>query len=796
MSLHTPLIPPAPAVNPDRLTKPWPAAWCQHPDGTGRHGDVLLFRYTLTLDAVPETFVVHVSADQRYRLWVNGASVAWGPARGDLLHWRFETVDLAPYLKAGDNVLAARVHFLPGDLAPQAQVTSGYAGFLLCGDTDAAAAANTPGAWKVWRDDAYSFSMDESKALHTYCVVGASERFDAARHPWGWESAGFDDSAWSAAVNLKKAAPFGIRDAESFWWLVRREIPAMEETPVPFGAVRRAEGVVVPDGWPASGAALTVPPNTRATLLLDHGAETCACPALRVSGGAGATVRLAYAEALQRAESEPWKNDKGDRNEIDGKVLRGYADTWRPDGSGNRILDTLWWRTFRYAELTVETGVEPLTVDTLSAVYTGYPFAERARFDAPEMTEMARIAEVGWRTARLCAHETYMDCPYYEQLQYAGDTRIQCLVSLYTSGDARLFKNALQQLDDSRMPFGLTASRHPSRIPQVISPFSLWWVCMAHDYWRHVPGDDAFLRGLLSGIRSVLAWFAERVGGDGLLGPLQWWNFVDWVRAWQNMGVPPGAEDGGSSLVTLQFILALDAATDLFTAFGHHDEARKCARLRRQLTQAVRKLCWDDKTARIADTPARKTYSQHGIALAVLAPDLLTGPQKTAAVERMLTDESLAQATYYFRFYVNRALVAAGRGGDYLGAPLDPWRRMLDLGLTTWAEEPDPTRSDCHAWSSSPNYEFLATVLGVTPAAPGWASVAVRPHPGPLTRVSGSVPHPNGQVDVSHSVGGDGTLTAEVILPPGVTGHLSWAGHTPRLQPGRNQITVPGRKSP
>ncbi len=51
--------------------------------------------------------------------------------------------------------------------------------------------------------------------------------------------------------------------------------------------------------------------------------------------------------------------------------------------------------------------------------------------------EVQRILNTGWRTARLCAHETYMDCPFYEQLQYGGDARIQMLVSLYTTGDAQ-----------------------------------------------------------------------------------------------------------------------------------------------------------------------------------------------------------------------------------------------------------------------------------------------------------------------------------------------------------------------
>ncbi|MEZ4828681.1 MAG: hypothetical protein R3C61_20710 [Bacteroidia bacterium] len=78
-------------------------------------------------------------------------------------------------------------------------------------------------------------------------------------------------------------------------------------------------------------------------------------------------------------------------------------------------------------------------------------------------------------------------------------------------------------------------------------------------------------------------------------------------------------------------------------------------------------------------------------------------------MQRILEDKSLIQATFYFKFYLFRALVKTGMADQYL-PQIQPWRDMLDLGLTTFAEKPDPTRSDCHAWSASPNYDLLATV--------------------------------------------------------------------------------------
>ena len=172
----------------------------------------------------------------------------------------------------------------------------------------------------------------------------------------------------------------------------------------------------------------------------------------------------------------------------------------------------------------------PLTLESLTAEFTAYPFEERASFrrDGERIAELAKIWEISWRTARLDAHETYMDTPYWEQLQYVGDTRVQALISYTVAGDDRLAKQALKAFDESRIPEGLTQSRYPTSQPQMIPPFSLLWVGMLHDYWMYRP-DTRRGEGALPGTRTVLDWFARYEQPDGLLRKLPWWSFVDWV---------------------------------------------------------------------------------------------------------------------------------------------------------------------------------------------------------------------------------------------------------------------------
>jgi alpha-L-rhamnosidase len=113
---------------------------------------------------------------------------------------------------------------------------------------------------------------------------------------------------------------------------------------------------------------------------------------------------------------------------------------------------------------------------------------------------------------------------------------------------------------------------------------------------------------------------------------------------------------------------------------------------------------------------------------------------------------------------------------------------MLELGLTTVPETPEPTRSDSHAWSAHPNYGLLATVLGVRPGEPGFRSVRIEPHLGPLQRAEGRVPHPLGEIDVRLARSEGGGLRVEVTLPPGLEGVFVWSGRERALRSGHQTI--------
>lgn len=762
------------AASPTRGQTPWTAQWVAHPDAPPQSAGVFHFRKVLTLPAKPARFIVRVSADNRYRLFVNGRSVSVGPARDDLMHWRYETVDLAPFLRSGTNVVGATV-WNWGEHRPGAQISRRTA-FLLQAEDKAHSAIDSGPAWKVHWDRAYSFHPVTREEVNGYYAAAPAERMDAALHPWGWEQLRFDDSNWHSAVRAAGSTlPIGTHPygEASDWQLVPRAIPQMEERPIRFPEVRRTEGIAAPKGFLTGRAPLAIPANSKVSLLLDQRELTMGYPRLVASGGKGASATLTYAEGLFDANGH-----KGNRDEIAGKRIMGVRDRFTFDGGDGRQFQTLWLRTWRYVQIDIETAGEPLRIDDIGAVFTAYPFEQRASF-ASDRNWIGDIWDIDWRVFRLSAFETFWDTPYYEQFQYVGDSRIEALISMYNAGDDRLARNAIEQFDASRIPAGITASRYPSAMPQYIPPFSLWWIGMVHDHWMY-SGDAAFARRMLPGARSVIGWYERQLASNGLLGPMPWWNFVDWTF---ERGVPPGAETGNSTAISLQLAHVLRLAADLEQALGKPQEAQRYLAMSHRINAAARALAWDPSRGLFADTADKRNFSQQTNALAILSG---AATDRRAVMERLLADKSITQASYYFRFYVDEALRQSGLADRYLDH-LEPWREMLRLGLTTTLEEPEPSRSDSHAWSAHPNYHLLATVLGIRPAEPGFRKVTIAPALGDLKRASGRTPTPLGQIEVDLRRRGRSGVVGSVTLP-NASGTFIWNGDKTELKVGRNEV--------
>jgi alpha-L-rhamnosidase len=332
----------------------WKASWITHPTAPLREPLVLHFRRSLQLDTKPARYVVHVSADNRFILYVNGHRVGDGPARGDLAHWRYETFDLAEYLSAGTNLVTATVWNF-GIYAPTPQITD-RAAFLVQGDGALEAGVSTPREWMVAVEPGQIPVPRKADGIGGYMANGPGEELNAAAYDWRRNDPADPSGAWVAAASPMReniypsAARAGLagETVDNYWQLVPDELPHMTYTPTDAGDVVRSDE---PNAAQFPAQPITIAAHRRVHLLLDRKTLTAAYLQLTVSGGKGASIRLTYAEALYDE-----KQEKGDRNEVGSRQALGVHDSFLPDGGAQRTFEPLWWRVWRYLDLDIQTA--------------------------------------------------------------------------------------------------------------------------------------------------------------------------------------------------------------------------------------------------------------------------------------------------------------------------------------------------------------------------------------------------------------------------------------------------------
>jgi hypothetical protein len=741
------------------------------------------------LDRLAKSYPVEISADNRFIFYVNGKRVADGPSRGDLRHWKYRELDLKPFLRRGKNIIAAEVwNSFTGQSPPSAPLAqiSARTGFWLRG-TGQASVFETGANWRVARDNSRRFESPWphlNKALGgTYYVAGSSEIVDASKADRNWNSATGSTSKWVEALPA-------LRPGEvAPWTLVADQLPQMKYHPVQFGRVVRTD-LAEAKTFPAS--AVTVSANSSASILIDQGNMISGYPSFKLSGGKGAKITFTYSEALYDTNGK-----KSDRNLIDNRVIVGVEDTFLPDGQKDQVFQPLWWRTWRFLQVSIETGDQPLTLNRPSLYQTGYPFKERGAFksDDPMLNE---IWEIGWRTLGVNAHETFMDSSYWEQLQYVGDTRIESLIATTISGDPRLPVQAIDAFGNSQNKDGMIQSAYPSSGDNIIPPFGLLWLGMMHDYTKYYRNIEVIKRNIDGG-RRVIDWYLPYVAENGLVKITPYWNYIDWAGDAQRPGEPtvesrfPSFDQRTktSCIVSLSYLGALKDMAALEILAGDPSLAKNNQQQAEKLSKAIQDECWDARRGLYADSPDRSAFSQHANALAVLY-DVAPQDQK-AAILRKITKghgvdapDGIIEASYYFSWYIVRAFDHANLDEDYL-ALVRTWRDLLKLNFTTWPETRGDTRSDTHAWSAHPTADLINIVAGIRPDSVGFRSAVIAPHLGTLNAVDATMPTPDGDVSVSYRVSKN-TMRANITVPEGLPTTFIWRGKRYELRPGANRM--------
>lgn len=756
--------------------------WIWSPSWNAQDKDcprIMLFRKVIIVKGSPCAGEIRISADTRYKLYINDRLVEVGPGRGDHQVWFYDSPDILPYLKSGKNVIGVSVLRYPEDpvAGNHGMFRTSVPGLYMTGSiTDMDGGEydfSADRTWKCRQDRNVTFYREEERFAPLVIHENASGNPEIA----GWKKETYDDSMWENAVPyIRKSVPEAVSPGN----LKPRNIPFMYRKPGNhFRVMDLKKSAYTITDWKdflTGTKTLYLPPETETIVELDAGEEMTGYMHLALAEGSKAEVTLLYSEAYVQDEVTGPEHIpvKGDRTDKTHGHLNGYEDHYLVAGFGTEeeqeIYEPYWFRTFRFIRLSVKTAEQGVTLHRLDYEETGYPLQVSAKVKTSDLT-LDDIWEISERTLRRCMHETYEDCPFYEQLQYIMDARTQILYTYAVSADDRLARKCMDDLRRSQRYDGLLNCSYPNCNTNVIPGFSVYYILMVYDHMMHF-GDRDLIAEHMPAIDQILHYFerhltkegyVEKVGGVNM--EARFWSFIDWAEEWnETSGMPPAGLKGPLTMETLLYIYGLQHAAYLADFLGRYEEAGLYRKRAEQAQEAVRRFC-TGRNGMIQDGPGLEEYSQHCQVFALLTETVSpeTGKQNLL---RTIEEPGFVQCTVAMRFYLFRALEKTGLYA-YTDRYWDTWRNMVKMHCTTCVESEAYSRSECHAWGALILYELPCVTLGVRPAAPGYKKVRIAPVTGYLTEAEGVVKTPAGKIKVSWKIE-DGAFKMDYEVPQNV----------------------------
>lgn len=748
---------------------------------------VRLFRRRIESSTLPAAVEMRIAASSYFHLWVNGRYVTRGPVFHQPGPLPVGKLDLTPYWRVGENVVAVLVH-CPG--FPTHQVPTGDPGlWAAIGQRDASGRSRWTVSDRQWRvSDETGWRAHAVR--HGY-ALGPVEVLDAAAHPWGWQAPGFDDASWPRAEVLPSddepvvvdlpALVHGWAEAQSLAgvWEVGAEPAPLE----PGQACEllgewlqdepwRAPTAEVAAGtrWSAGTSRLTLDnlsPDRGVAVVLDLGSEQVGnvCFELDVEADAGAgVVEIGWSEVMR--DGKPEVTHKG-TTYVDRLLARPGKQRWEAlQFTGLRYL-VLIFRGFSGTASLEHIGVRTSTsVPHIRADFT----SSDERLDA--------IWGLCERSLRIGTQETIIDCPSREQAPYLGDGNLVGRWLGDFTGDYRHWRYLIQLGFESQAEDGLMRDAPLMPMRRSLIDYVLLTVMGLRDYLK-VTGDTRFARNHLEGCRRALGYFDRRILEDNVLATSQVPG-ISLSVAWDIAGKPRGTESldphvfidhagglghnlgdpgierhGRSGALNALYVLANEALAELEQQVG--DSAQVAARRAAadRVRAAASAMYWDGQRGVFIDAvhASGKRYpqvSEQTNILAVMAG--FTPPVAPPDVLRRVLepDPSVARCGPYFCAYLLPLMARFGMHAEALKLIREKWGRMLDGGATSLWETfaGDSLDTWCHPWSAAPAKFLMRDVLGIRIDEQDPTRVALRPRYDLLERAAGHLPSPAGPIEL------------------------------------------------
>jgi alpha-L-rhamnosidase len=757
----------------------------------------IFFRKTFNLTAVPSEAPLSIFADSRYRLFVNGAYIAQGPARAPHYWSYYDTFNVAPKLHTGMNVIAVEVRWYGRGLAwyippPSGRFGPQAHGALLC-QLEIGGGANpeivkSDDTWKAAEDHAWDWNTPQVNDSLANIEVYHSDRVVK-----GWTEPQFDDSSWIPASVTRSVWGLTSPPEEPYTHLAPRPMAYPVEREMTPAKVVDAGVFTASPGRRSFFAG-----NPLATLGKEIASEqhTSQASILNSASALASPASSDYAEIQPApAGQTPYVIlDMG--REVDGYLqfsiesakpaamnigwseMMIHGDITADEPGGNYVARyliapgsqywTMWgWHALRFVELSFPHLTAPLRF-RVSLRFSTAKLDHAGSFTSSSPL-LTKLWQMGAYTFQLCTLDGTMDCPSREQHQWLGDGEIELNVNGVADGNR-----------DIAQRFLLDASRDAWRdgaIPMVsdmagnshilIDDYVFSFINALRSYYVET-GDKKFVLKLYPSVVRAMMWFQGFRQANGLLGSMPYWVFLDWSNP---------DKQGYSSILNALYAHTLDNAAQMAELAGdqYHaqifrkDSARIRAVFNRQFWDPARGLyvdAWDHgKESNRVGQLANADAVLFGLAPPERVPGILakiTDPSRvrpgglnpaTGQFEIVgkagTSGQAIIQAQTYGMFFVLEALGEHGDAAAVRRYIEKFWGPMAAVGNDTfWENFVQSSGTSCHAWSAAPTYFLTTLILGVRPVQPGYAEYSVAPHPAGLQWAKGTVPTVHGPIRV------------------------------------------------
>ena len=610
--------------------------------------------------------LLKISADDYYKLYVNGTFVAQGPAPAYADSYNYNEIDITPFLKDGENILAVHVYY-QGEINRVWNSGDNRQGMIADIFVDGKYDCGTDETWVYHKAEEYS---GKTIGYATQYL----ENIDFNKKEAGWKELDFSEDGYLPAVVSEK-------DDHTF-----REEPA--------------ECLDVYRMYPKQVIELE-----KGNWFLDFGTEITGQIYMLVRGRQGQTVRILCGEELM--EDKPYcarYQMRCNCNYDETCILSGQEDEFE-------FFD---YKAFRYVN--VITDCDELKPDTFCAVVRHHKFESKCDF-ASNVPWAEDIWKLCVNSLKWGVQEGFLDCPSREKGQYLGDFTVSGLAHLYVTGDAKMYRKTLFDFAETVKVCKGLLSVAPGSFMQEIADFSLQYPLQVLHYYQYTKDIEA-LRELYPVVCGVIEYFAQFEREDGLLIHAdEKWNLIDWpVNLRDGYELPGGEHDrmkpchnvlnahyigGVICLQKLQEILGIEV----------NDKAER-------LKAAFLKAFYDEEEKIFYDTLERNHSALHSNVLPVfygIAPR-----ESWDTIKKIIMEKGLCCGTQ-FSYFVLKALGKMDAYEEELelmtNESIHSWVNMIKEGATTcfeaWGKEQKANASLCHPWSCAPIIILIEDILKV-----------------------------------------------------------------------------------